>query len=225
MTPTLALALEDFVPVLLTLLALSLLCRITHQMHRSCGYIALLGLLLVVAGGLLKATSKIFWVIAGQPIAWMEASLFLLMAPGFACLVWAIWSGQKSFFGAAQPRFVWQVPLLLLLFTGFGTVYTNGSNQGRTWFLVLLTLVVVMSSLMLILLSRHAWSYQLRGIAFLFLLYLLLTLVLNGLARTPSPTTSMEWVKQLLNTAAAAILAFASWRLWLATRQTPDLGV
>lgn len=218
MVPTMALALEDFVPVLLTLLALVWLNRMVFRMDRRSGYIAMLGLLFVVLGGLLKATSKLFWVTSGEPVAWMEDSLFLLMAPGFAFLAWAIWCGQRSLFRDIQPRFVWQMPTILLLVISGGTFYAYRADLERTWFFVLLTLVVVMSSLMLILISRHAWHYRLKRIAFLFLLYLALTLVLNGLARTPSPTLGVEWAKQLINTAAALILAFASWRLWLATR-------
>ena len=95
-----------------------------------------------------------------------------------------------------------------------GGVTLSSIFGGRTWFFILLTLVVIMSSIMLILLSKHAWKYNLKGTASLYLIYLLLTLVLNGMARTPSPSISVEWIKQLLNTAAAIILMIASWQLW-----------
>ena len=150
------------------------------------------------------------------------APLMPKLLPGFAFLAWAIWCGQRSLFRNTQPRLVWQLPLLLLLFIGGATLYVNAAALERTWFVVLLTLVVVMSALVLLLMTRHALHYRLKGIAFLFMLYLVLTLVLNGLARTPSQTLSMEWAKQLINTAAALILAFASWRLWLATECVND---
>jgi hypothetical protein len=225
MNPTLALALEDFVPVLLTLLALSWLSSIVFQIHRPSGTIAVLGLILVVSGGFFKAAGKLIWVVYGERIAWMDESLFILMAPGFACLAWAIWSGQKLLLRDVEPRLVWQMPLILLLFTSGGTVLAQGRNQGSTWFIVLLTLVVLMSGVMLILLSRHALFYRRKGIAFLFILYLAFNLVLNGLARTPSPTVGVEWTKQLLNTAATAILAFASWRLRSVTRRKFDIDL
>ena len=220
MTPTLALALEDFVPVLLTLLALLWLTRMIFAMDRRSGYVAALGSLLVVLGGLFKATSKLLWVFSGELITWMENSLFTLMAPGFAFLAWAIWCGQRRVFGDTKTQYVFQVPMSFFLLIGAGTVFFNTSQQGRIWFFVLLTLVVLMSSLMLILLSRHAFHYRLKGAASLFLVYLVITLALNGMARTPSPSISVEWMKQIINTAASVILALASWKLWRGTKET-----
>jgi hypothetical protein len=222
MTPTIALALEDFLPVLLTLLALLLLTRMIFSVDQRSGYAAVLGLILVVLGGTLKATSKLLWVVFGESIPWMENSLFLLLAPGFASLTWAIWCSQRRFFRKVQTRYVSQVPVLFIFFIGAGNIYFNTSGQGRSWFFVLLSLVVVMSSLMVVLLSKYAWHYGLKSTALLFLLYLVITLLMNGMAQTPSSSLEMEWAKQSVNTAAAAILAFASWRLWIAAEQVQD---
>ncbi len=220
MTPTLALALEDFVPVILTFFALLWLTRMIFAMERRSGYVAAIGSILVVLGGLFKATSKLLWVFSGELIVWMENSLFILMAPGFAFLAWGIWCGQRRVFRDTRTQYVFQVPMSFFLLIGGGTVYFDTSQQGRIWFFALLTLVVLMSSLMLILLSRHAWHYRLKGAASLFLVYLVITLVLNGMARTPSPSISVEWMKQIINTAAAVILALASWKLWRGTKET-----
>ena len=220
MTPTLALALEDFVPVILTFFALLWLTRMIFVMERRSGYVAAIGSILVVLGGLFKATSKLLWAFSGELIVWMENSLFILMAPGFAFLAWGIWCGQRRVFRDTRTQYVFQVPMSFFLLIGGGTVYFNTSQQGRIWFFALLTLVVLMSSLMLILLSRHAWHYRLKGAASLFLVYLVITLVLNGMARTPSPSISVEWMKQIINTAAAVILALASWKLWRGTKET-----
>jgi len=220
MTPTLTLALEDFVPVLLTFLALLWLAQMIFAMDKRSGYVATIGSLLVVLGGLFKATSKLLWVFSGELIIWMENSLFILMAPGFAFLAWSIWCGQRRVFQEVRPQYVFHVPMSFFLIIGGGTFYFNSSDQGRIWFFVLLTLVVLMSSLMLILLNRHALHYGLNGTASLFLVYLVITLVLNGMARTPSPTTSVEWMKQIINTGASIILALASWQLWRGTKET-----
>jgi len=221
MTPTLALALEDFVPVILTIFALLWLTRMIFAMEWRSGYVAVIGSILVVLGGLFKATSKLMWVFSGELIIWMENSLFILMAPGFAFLAWAIWCGQRRVFRDTRTQNVYQVPMSFILLIGAGTVFFNTSQQGRIWFFVLLTLVVLMSSLMLILLSRLAFHYRLKGTASLFVLYLVITFVLNGMARIPSPSISVEWVKQITNTTAAVILALASWQLWRGTKETP----
>jgi len=215
MTPNLALALEDFVPVFLTLFALIWITRMIFNMDQRSGFVGVIGSILVILGGLFKAISKLLWVINGELILWMENSLFLLMAPGFALLAWAIWTGQKSLYWGVQSRYVFHVPFaFVILIIGGGFIFRS---EGRSWFIVLLTLVVIMSSVMLILLSRHALKNHLKGNASLFLIYLVLTIVLNGMARTPSPTIGVEWTKQLLNTTAALILAFASWQLWRST--------
>jgi hypothetical protein len=222
-SPTLALALEDYLPVLFTLFALIWLSRVVYQMDKQSGFIAVFGLVLVTLGGVLKASGKLIWVISEQKVDWMSDSLFLLLAPGFASLVWGIWNGQKRLFRDKKPYGIWLLPASLLILIVGGTIYTSVLNLSRIWFFVLLTLVVVMSSLMIVLLSRHAFHYRQRRIAFLFLFYLVLTLILNGMARTPSPTIDVEWIKQLVNTAAAMILAFASWRLWVETSRSNTL--
>jgi len=214
MTPTLALALQDFVPVFLTLLALIWITRIIFSMDQRSGLVGIIGSSLVILGGLLKAISKLLWVISGDLILWMENSLFVLMAPGFGLLAWAIWTGQKSSFRGIETKYVFQVPIVFVLLVGGGTAIFGFSSEERAWFFALLTLVVIMSSMMLILLSRHAWNRRLKSTAYLFLVYLVLTLVLNGMARTPSPSIGVEWTKQLLNTAAATILTIASWQMW-----------
>ena len=104
MTPTLTIALEDFVPVFVTFFALLWLTRMIFSMDRRSGYVAAIGSLLVVLGGLFKATSKLMWVFSGELILWMENSLFILMAPGFAFLAWGIWCGQRRVFREVRTQ-------------------------------------------------------------------------------------------------------------------------
>ena len=218
MTPNLALALEDFIPVFLTLFSLIWLTRMVFDMDPRSGYVSAAGALLVVSGGLLKAISKLLWATSGELIVWMENSLFILMAPGFALLAWAIWTGQNTLFRGKRNRYVFQIPVAFVLLLFGGVANLSSEDGSRTWFFILLTMVVLMSSVMLVLLSRHAWKFKRKDIAALFILYLVLTILLNGMARTPSPTIAVEWTKQMMTTLAASILAVASWKLWQATR-------
>jgi len=148
MEPNLALAIEDFLPVLLTFLALLWLGQMILSMHRSSGAVAAFGMALIVTGGALKAVSKLIWALFGNPVAWMDDSLFFLMAPGFACFAWALWSAQRSWFQKVSARYVWQVPVVVLLISGLGVTYATMSAGGRIWFFVALTTVVIMSTLM-----------------------------------------------------------------------------
>jgi len=217
MQPNLALAIEDFLPVLLTFLALLWLGQMILSMHRSSGAVAAFGMVLIVAGRALKAVSKLIWALFGNPVAWMDDSLFVLMAPGFACFTWALWSAQRSWFQKVSARCVWQVPVVVLLISGLGVTYATVSEGSRIWFFVTLTTVVIMSTLMSGLLVRQAWWMGRRGISLIFAVYLVSTLVLNGMARTTSETISYEWLKQLVNTFAAGIFAFAAWQLMAET--------
>ena len=218
MQPTLALAIEDLVPVILSLLALRWLARMALRMHRPSGYLATAGLVLIVLGGVLKATAKLIAVIGGREVAWMANSLFPLMAPGFVCFGWAMWCGQQAFCGGQAPRRVWPCLRLSSFWAAAPSRLSVLSGPGRAWFLVALTLAVLATTLSVILLVRQCWRQNLRALGLLFCLYLLITLLLNGMARRPSDTLAAEWIKQIVNTLAAATFALAAWLLSRRTR-------
>lgn len=213
MKPTLALAIEDLAPVILSLLALWWLTQMAFRMHRPSGYLATVGLVLVVLGGLLKATAKLVAVTGGREVSWMANSLFPLMAPGFICFGWAMWCGQRATCAGQAPRRVWPLPAAIIVLGGGGIVALALSGPGRAWFMAALTLAVLATALSVILLARQCWRQRLRAVGLLFALYLLITLLLNGMARQPSETLTMEWIKQVVNTLAAAIFALAAWLL------------
>ena len=85
MTPTNTLALENFLPVFLTFIAMVLLCRTLFDIDRGSGYITVLGILLVVLGGFLKASGQINWALTGDQVVWMKNSLFCCLSLVLHC--------------------------------------------------------------------------------------------------------------------------------------------
>lgn len=213
MTPTLILALEDYIPVLISALAFFWIAQTIGQMNRQCGQIAKLGLVLVVSGGLLKATEKTIWASTGEPVLWMRNCLFIFTGLGFAYLAWALWSGRKELQGKPVQSSVWILPIVLggVFFAVIS--YAAMMLPGRAWFFISLGLAVFSNVTLIGLLISISLQFKQRLSALLFAAYIITVFALAGLSRSPSPTIDIEWIKQAMNTLAAVILSAASWQL------------
>jgi hypothetical protein len=212
MTPTFILALEDYLPVLISSLAFFWIAQMIGQMNRQCGHIAKLGLFFTVSGGLLKATEKAIWASTGEPMLWMRNSLFILTGLGFAYLAWALWSGRRGLQGAAQGS-VWLPPILFSAVALSVITYAAMMLPGRTWFFISLGIAVISNVTLIGLLIALSVRIKDPIAALLFGAYIISVFALAGLSRSPSPTINIEWIKQAMNTLAAVILGAAAWRL------------
>lgn len=212
MTPTLFLALEDYIPVLISSLAFFWIAQMIGQMNQQCGQIAKIGLLFIVSGGLLKATEKVIWVSTGAQTPWMRNSLFILTGLGFAYYAWALWSGRKSLQGNIQDS-VW-LPAIIITVVALGTItYAAMELPGRTWFFISLGIAVISNVTLIVLLIATSLRFKQPIAAVLFGTYIISVFALAGLSRSPSPTIDIEWIKQAVNTIAAILLALAAWRI------------
>jgi hypothetical protein len=213
MKPTIVLALEDYIPVLIALVSFFWVSQTAGSLEKRNGYLAKLGLVLIAVAGLLKATEKLIWVITDLQTPWMRNSLFILNGFGFTCFAWAIWSGRKSSKGQANSSSVWIIPTLICLVAGGLISYAAMSLPGRTWFFISLAFASVANIITISLLISLSLRFKLPATAALFAAYLVAVFALVGLSRAPSPTVNDEWVKQAMNTVAAVLLALATWRL------------
>lgn len=213
MTPTLILALEDYIPVLISSAAFFWIAQLIGRMNRQCGQIANLGFLLVISGGLLKATEKSIWAATGEPVLWMRNSLFIFTGLGFAYLAWALWSGRKELQGKSVQSSVWLLPIVLggVFFAAIS--YSAMMLPGRTWFFISLGLAVISNIILIGLLISISLRFKQPLSALLFAAYIITVFALAGLSRSPSPNIDIEWIKQAMNTLAAIILAAAAWKL------------
>lgn len=194
------LALEDFVPVVLAGVGCVLLAEVAGRSLPPTRVVARLGGLLIVLGGLSKATWKL--LVAGPcvDVPLLEQALFPLLATGFMLLSWSLLSVLR---GRVVPW--WSFALVL----GIAVVAALGVG-GTAPLLVVAALGAVAVATYGFLLARRAED---PVAAALFVVYAVATLVLPPLAAKPEQTLAAQWAEQLTNSVAQGAFAFASWRL------------
>ena len=211
---TLSLALYDFLPVLLTGIALWFLAGFVRQAD-SAGYpMALLGGALILAGGFSKASWKLILAATGVDLGWLASALFPLMAPGFALLAVAIWGAARRA-RARRPLIDWRSAWLLI-----GLAFTIAALRmwvldiPRGWFMPLLLLASLGNLIVSLQLIAMAFFWRRPAIAILVMVNLVMILALQPIAMAVSRTTAMHWLEQSVTTLGAACLAVAAYRLW-----------
>ncbi|MEH6549222.1 MAG: hypothetical protein V7711_09020 [Pseudomonadales bacterium] len=193
---TLGLALMDFVPVILSGIALIMFSKMISIRSRSAGQTALMGGLLVLGGGLCKATWKTLVVVIGQDITVLNNLLWLLMAPGFtlffaALLQWSLHASHKA------PKIL-PIVMSLAVF-GVGYYFFRTQADSRIWFLVLLGATVLFSTGSSITLMIHSAKVKI-WLAFVFLLAnVVCSFTMSYLARLPEQTAALQWIEEGLN--------------------------
>lgn len=218
---TVALALEDYLPVLLSAYGLYLIARMITRMDAQCSRLAYLGVALITTGGLSKATWKLIGALTdGQTnIQLLDNALFFCLAPGFILLTFAFWYAQRTMYGGTRPGNVWIVPAGVALVTvataAFLSVAMYDPNrEGRQiWFFMLLGMTTIFNFVALGLAIRQARRQKLTFAAGLFVVNLAAIIILQGLARTSDFSEPMQWVQQITNTLAQVALVYGAWML------------
>jgi hypothetical protein len=215
---TVALALEDYLPVLLSAYGLFLIARMITRMDPQCSRLAYLGVALIALGGLSKATWKLIGALSsGQTnIQLLDNALFFCLAPGFILLTFALWYAQRSMYGGTRPRNVWIVPGALALLTVFTAAFIavamfDPNREGRQmWFFMLLGMTTIFNFVALGLAIRQARRQKLTLAIGLFVINLAAIIILQGLARTSNFSEPMQWVQQITNTLAQVALVYGA---------------
>lgn len=219
---TLALAFEDFLPVLFSSLGLFWLARMIAGLHAGSRSMAYTGWALITVGGLSKVVYKLILAAGGPSIPALNNALFVFMGPGFTLFSWALWWAQQQMAGRMPPSNVWLRPLALIAIFLVGAIAVYWVQGGRAWVFVLLTLTTFANLALGILLIRQARQQGLRLATALFLVNLVFVFMLNGMARMPNQTVPLQWVEQILNTFSQAAFAYAAWQLARDTARRPD---
>jgi hypothetical protein len=222
---TVALALEDYLPVIFSSIGLYFISRMVAQVDARLGQMAAIGWLLITIGGFLKATWKLTMALTSSQtdLVWLDKGMFIWMAAGFTLVAFAVWLMSEIRNGKKRPQRIWAgalaVPALVLpaiLFTGFPDVTVN------TWRFILLGVMTIGNVVLVVLLIQQARHLGLNGIALLFLVNIVIVFILSGLARIPDQTIPLQWTEQLLNTFAQGAFAYAAWKLAQATATAPQ---
>ncbi|GAB4490760.1 MAG: hypothetical protein Fur0016_03000 [Anaerolineales bacterium] len=222
-TYTLGLALEDFLPVILSSAGMYFISRMVSNTQPGLGAMATLGWILVTIGGLLKAIWKLVMALTQTQVnlVWFDKGMFIWMSAGFTLLAFALWMMAETRSGK-QPRHIWAGPamvlglsLLAILFTGFPDPSVN------TWRFILLGVMTIGNVAVVFLLIQQARASGKNGLAILLLIHISLIFVLSGLARIPHQTIPLQWTEQLLNTFSQGAFAYATWKLTSALASLP----
>jgi hypothetical protein len=183
----LALALEDFVPVLLAGAGSVVLGQAAGRVLPAVRIPALLAGALVTLGGFCKALWKT--LVAAEPCRdypVLENMLFPCLAFGFAGIAWALWSVRR---GRTVP---WAPFLVLPVLAGVGALLVMD-----TWPLLIVSAIagVTVGVLALLLSRRHGDAL---GVV-LFVIYILGILVLPPLGARPHQSEELQWAEQTTN--------------------------
>ena len=221
---TLALALEDYIPVIFSSMGLYFISRMVGRADGRLGQMATIGWILITTGGFLKATWKLMMAVSGAQtdIVWMDKGMFVWMAAGFTLVAFAVWFMSEAREGK-RPQRVWLGPGLVLAlslaaisFTGFPDPAVN------SWRFILLGVMTIGNVVLVVLLIQQARRLGLNKMALLFLANIVIVFILSGLARIPDQTIPLQWTEQLLNTFAQGAFAFAAWKLAAAADRRPQ---
>lgn len=183
----LALAIEDFVPVLLAGAGSVVLAQAAGRVLPAVRVPALLAGALVTLGGFCKALWKL--LVAAEPCRnypWLENMLFPCLAFGFAgiaCALVGVWRGKQV---------PWWPFLVLPVVGGVAALAV-----GDTWPLLIVAAIgAVFVGVLGIRLSRR-YGFT-AGVAF-YVIYIVGTLVLPPLASRPNQSEELQWAEQLTN--------------------------
>lgn len=197
---TVGLALEDFVPVILAGAALIITAQAAGRRVPKVFPVALIGALVVTAGGLGKATWKILVASGCHEYPILEQLLFPCLAFGFSALVWALLSARRGSALVGWP------------FAAFPVAAAIGALwMGATW--PLLIAAAVSATVLGVTAAVIAFSARKPSVGALFVVYVLGTNVLPSLAAQPNQSAELQWAEQLTNTAVQ--FCFLLGALWL----------
>jgi len=205
----LALAAEDFVPVVLAGLGALALADACGRRVPSVRAGAMIGSVLITLGGLGKATWKV--LVAAEPcheVPILEQALFPCLAFGFAALAWSVVALSRG--TATSPARFAAVPVL-----GAAGAFAVGA----LW--PMLVVAAVGAVVVGITASRHAFVSGLSGAGWLYIAYVVGTLVLPPLAARPDQSEGLQWIEQLTNSTVQACFLFGALALRRHLSPTP----
>ena len=186
------------------------LARLLARLDRNCGHLASLGFLFVTLGGFFYAIWKLLSAATGWDVVVLRHSLFILLAPGFVLVAWAIWN---TFQRGSSGTPVWVVPVIVIVVGGGAAAISALSKGGQRWFYILLGLTAIAYSATAILL---AWQAARRGVqlaVFLLVIYWLMIGAQLGLLQLRGLPLAWQWMEQITSTIAWGAFAYATWQL------------
>jgi hypothetical protein len=208
--PTIPLAVEGFLAVVLAGLGTFFLARLLVRLDRHCGQLATLGSLLITLGSFLPASGKLLFAATQLQLPVLFHSRWILLAPGFVLLAWALWKTFRSSPGGTP---VWVVPVIVIV-VGCGAAAISAlSKGGQHWFFILLGLMTIANTAAGVLLAWQAGHRGWQLLALLFAFYVVTIWFQASLVRLPQQTVALQWIEQINGTLSWGVFAYAAWQL------------
>jgi cytochrome bd-type quinol oxidase subunit 2 len=220
----LAIALEDFVPVVFTAIGCFFLVHMVGRFGSSMGKSATVGSVLAVTGGGSKAVWKLIRSFDGPDLKWLAGALFPLLASGFGLLAWTLWHHERAEHGekawgyrrARKPVGVdlFRLPLAVAAIGAVTGIALSAANDwNRSWRIPLLALMTVGDLATITFCIRCAARSIQRLAIVAFVVNILSVFGLTRLARFPNQTLALQWTEQSINTVGTACWAWACWKI------------
>ena len=201
-----ALAIEDFVPVVLAGIAFWVLAQAVRAQVPRAYPVALIGGALVTVGGLCKATWKILVATGCWEYPILENLLFPCIATGFSLTAWAAMCVLRGREVTPWPFVAFPIG------AGLGAGWMSWSaGEYQNW--PLLIAAAVAACVMAVCLAIIAFRAKKTSVGVLFVIYTIGTNVLPPLAAQPDQSLENQWAAQLTNSAVQ--LCFLLGALWL----------
>lgn len=209
-----ALALEDVLPVLLSVSGFIVLARLSTSLNTRAGAFVWAGAALIGIGGVTKPIYKSMLALTSGAVDWMvlDRMLFWLLAPGFILIGEGLRSAARTHRGTPTHPRLWMVIVALGVVAGgaAAALYVEGS---RVWFFFLLGIATLGNLWVAALLIRWASSSGDRLGAGLFAGNIVVVFGLAGAAAALEQTIPIQWGEQLAATAAQGVFLLAGVRL------------
>ncbi|MCS7087658.1 MAG: hypothetical protein NZL91_03040 [Thermoflexales bacterium] len=214
----LSLALQNYMPVVLSAIGFALIARMVQREHALAGRFVQLGAGVLIVAGVMKASWKLAMAVARLDVPLFNQAFFPMIAPGFALMAWGLWASRRALSIRALV-----LPPAAVVVVALGVAAALASfAPGRTWAHWLIAVATIGNVSLAILLTRRALEQRNRLAAALFVLNLIITFALSAIAGMPEKPLHIHWTEQIISTISNAGFA---WAAWLITRPHVQVAV
>jgi hypothetical protein len=208
---TLGLALEDYLPVIFSVVGNAVIAATIAARDRKLGMIAWAAVAMLAVGGLMKASWKLLMAINGTDVPLLSNALFPLIAPGFALLWTTLFAFGRLVRGKSFNYAWYLLPTVLFAASLAGAVAMN--NAGGPWRMAFLPLATIGNIAYLILLARVAWLRRMTGLTVTYLMVMLVIIGMSMMASSIEQTIAVQWFEQITQTLANLAFMLATFQL------------
>lgn len=210
---SLSLALFDFIPVLFSALGLFLLAQFNARVLPGARLTLWAAVVLIISGGLSKASWKLTWVISQVDVTLLNNLLFILMAPGMILLAFHTSAASRGWRGLPPTRPLLSAGLVIVPVLATAAYLGWPQTGGKAWFFLLLGAASLANISMSATLIQLSWKFKQTHTALIFLFSILMIIALSGLSRISAGSAPLQWLAECMNLLAHGSFALAIWRL------------